>query len=54
MQPILALAGLKPPLRLIDDVNSALTAHDAVVAVATPERFQRITDLHGDIPRFGD
>jgi hypothetical protein len=36
----LALAGLESPLRLVDDVNSALATHDTVVAVATAERFQ--------------
>jgi hypothetical protein len=46
----LALAGLESTLRLIDDVNAALAANDPVVAVATPERFQRITDFHNQYP----
>jgi hypothetical protein len=48
-----ALAGFKPPLGLIYYVNAALAAHDAVVAMTTAERFQRITDFHGNFPPFG-
>ena len=36
----LALAGFEAALRLIDDVNAALAAHDPVVAVPTAKRFQ--------------
>jgi hypothetical protein len=36
---LLALAGFKAALRLIDDVNAALAAHDPVVAVPTAKRF---------------
>jgi hypothetical protein len=35
-----ALAGFEAALRLIDDVNAALPAHDPVVAVPTAKRFQ--------------
>jgi hypothetical protein len=48
-----ALASLKPPLGLVYDVDTALAAHDAVVAMTTTERFQRITDFHGNFPPFG-
>jgi hypothetical protein len=36
----LALPGLEAPLRLINDVHAALTAHDAIVAVTAAQRFQ--------------
>jgi hypothetical protein len=36
----LALPGLETPLRLIDDVDAALAAHDAIVAVTAAQRFQ--------------
>ena len=42
-----ALAGLEAPLRLVDDVKAALAAHEAVVAMAAAQRFQRVTDFHG-------
>jgi hypothetical protein len=41
-----ALTGLEAPLRLIDHVNAAFTAHDTVVAVTPAQRFQRVTDFH--------
>jgi hypothetical protein len=44
-----ALAGFEAPMRLIDDVDAALAAHDPVVPVAAAERFQRIADFHGTI-----
>jgi hypothetical protein len=37
---LLALAGFKAALRLIDDVNAAFPAYDPVVAVPTAKRFQ--------------
>jgi hypothetical protein len=45
-----ALAGLKPLLLLVDDVDAALTADQLVVAVARAQGFQRITDFHGSGP----
>src|SRR5829696_9785852 len=42
----LTLAGLVALLRLVDDVDAALAAHDLVVAVAPAQRLQRIADLH--------
>ena len=42
-----ALARLEAPLRLVDDVDAALAAHEAVVAMPAAQRFQRITDFHG-------
>src|SRR3979490_1544816 len=41
-----ALAGLEAALHLVDDVNPALAADQTVGAVATTQRFQRVTDLH--------
>jgi hypothetical protein len=35
-----ALAGFEAAVRLIDDVNAALAAHDTVVAVPTAKRLQ--------------
>jgi len=45
-----ALARFETPLRLINDVDPALAPHDAVVAMAAAQRFQRVTDFHGVIP----
>src|SRR3954463_11007914 len=42
----LALAGLVALLRLVDDVDAALAAHDLVVAVAPAQRLEGIADLH--------
>jgi hypothetical protein len=36
----LTLAGFEAPLRLVDDVEAALAAHQTVVAVTTAQRFQ--------------
>jgi hypothetical protein len=44
-----ALSGLEAALHLVDYVDSALAANQAVVAVAATQRFQRVTDLHGRI-----
>jgi hypothetical protein len=44
------LARLEAPLCLIDNVDTPLAAHDAIVAVAAAERFQRVANLHGTIP----
>ena len=41
-----ALPRLIAPHRLIDNVESALAAHNLVVAMARAERFERILDLH--------
>jgi hypothetical protein len=43
----LALAGFETPMGRIDDVDAAFAPHDAIIAVATTQRFQRITDFHG-------
>jgi hypothetical protein len=43
----LPLAGLEAALGLIDHIDTAPPAHQLVVAVATPQRFQGITDFHG-------
>lgn len=48
-----ALAGFEPAMRLIDDVNAALAAHDTIIAVTAAQRFQRITDFHRNIPPLG-
>jgi hypothetical protein len=46
----LTLAGLETAMRLVDDIDAALAAYDAVVAMAAAQRFQRIADFHGSIP----
>jgi hypothetical protein len=43
----LALTGFEPALRLVDNIDAALAAHDAAVAVTLLERAERIFDLHG-------
>jgi hypothetical protein len=43
------LARLETALNLVDYVNPALAADQAVVAMPTTQRFQRVTDLHGTI-----
>jgi len=45
-----ALTGFVALLRLVDDVNAALAAHQAVVAVARTKRFQRVANFHGVTP----
>jgi hypothetical protein len=42
-----ALAGFEPALRLIDDIDAPLAPHDAIIAMARAQRFQRIADFHG-------
>jgi hypothetical protein len=42
----LALSRLVAFLRLVDDVDAAFATHEAVVAVAVTQGFQRITDFH--------
>jgi hypothetical protein len=44
-----ALARLEATLDLVDHIDPALAADQTVVAVATAQRFQRVTDLHGTI-----
>lgn len=46
----LALPGLVALLHLVDDVNSALAAHQLVGAVARTQRFQGITNFHRSDP----
>jgi hypothetical protein len=43
----LALPRLKPALGLVDDIDPALAADEAVIAMATAQGLQRITDFHG-------
>jgi len=49
----LALARLETAVRLVDDIDAAFAAHDAIIAMAAAQGFQRITDFHGAIPRKG-
>jgi hypothetical protein len=42
----LALTGLKAWIGLVDDINAALAPDDLVVAVATAQGFQGVTDFH--------
>src|SRR6185312_8050162 len=41
-----ALPRLEPAVGLVDDVDPALAPHEAVVAVAADQGFQRVTDFH--------
>ena len=43
----LALTGLVAGLRLVDDVDPALAAHDPAIPVAQLERAERVGNLHG-------
>ncbi len=36
----LALPGFEASLRLVDDVDAALAAHEAIIAVSAAQRFQ--------------
>ena len=45
----LALARLKAAVGLVNNVDPALAPHDAVVAVAAAQGFERITDFHDDL-----
>src|SRR5689334_23972362 len=44
-----ALARFEAALGLVDDVDPALAADDAVVAVTAAQRLERIADFHGDL-----
>jgi hypothetical protein len=46
-QPLLALAGLEALLGLVDHVDPALAADEAVVTVTPAQGLERITDFHG-------
>ena len=48
----LALTGFKAALRLVDDVDAALTAHDTAIAVTLLERAERVLDFHRDLSHF--
>jgi len=50
------LAGFKPALSLVDNVDPTLTAHDAAIAVALLERAEGVANFHGSIlfSRRGD
>jgi hypothetical protein len=40
------LAGFEATVRLVDDVNATLAAHDTVIAVAGTQGFQRVAHFH--------
>jgi hypothetical protein len=42
----LALAGFKARIGFVDDVNTALAAHQLVVAVALDQGLEGIADFH--------
>jgi hypothetical protein len=48
------LAGLEAPICFIDDVNASLAPHNAIIAVAPTEGFQRVTDFHSNLALFGE
>ena len=47
----LALAGLETAHSLVDDIKTALTPHDAVVAVALAQGLDGIADFHENAPK---
>jgi hypothetical protein len=48
-KPVSALPGFEAPIGLVDDVDAALTSHQAIVAVPAAQGFQRIADFHDDL-----
>ena len=50
----LTLAGLETRVHLIDDVNAALAAYDAAIAIAGLQGLKRIGDLHDRISSGSD
>src|SRR3546814_4284310 len=44
-----ALAGLEPPVRLVDHIGAAAAADDPAVAVTRLERLERVANLHGRV-----
>jgi hypothetical protein len=46
--PHSTLAGLETAMRLVDHVNAALAAHDAIVAVTRTQGLQGISNFHHD------
>jgi hypothetical protein len=50
----LALAGFEARVRLVNDVDAALAAHNLAVGVTILERFDGRGDFHGNAgPEFG-
>jgi hypothetical protein len=47
--PKSALTGFEAAIGLIDDVNPALPAHQAVIAVPATQGFQGVTDFHDNL-----
>jgi hypothetical protein len=44
--PKLALTGFHPRVLFVDDVDPAMTTHDAAILVASFRGLQGVTDLH--------
>ena len=53
LRMLLALTGFEAALRLVDDVDAALTAHDTAIAVTLLERAERVLDFHRISPCRG-
>jgi len=51
LEPQSALPRFVTPDRLVDDIEPAAAANDAVVAMTRPKRLDRILDLHCQIPK---
>jgi hypothetical protein len=51
--PVSALTGFEAAVGLVDDINAALAAHDAVVAMTTAQRFQGVANFHNRSPDCG-
>jgi hypothetical protein len=48
-KPLSALPGFEAPIGLVDDVDAALTPHQAIVAMPAAQGFQGIADFHDDL-----
>jgi hypothetical protein len=44
-----ALSGFKAAIGLVDDVDPALSAHQAIITVPTAQGFQGIADFHDNL-----
>jgi hypothetical protein len=45
----LSLTRFEPALRLVDHIDTAFAPHDAIVAMAGAQGFERIADFHDTV-----
>ncbi len=50
---LLALTSFEATLRLVNNVDAALAAHDAAIAVTLLERAEGVANFHGSSPSRG-